>query len=232
MGVGLAVLTETKLVNDRHPKSAAGYSIMCSKAVSGHQGGVSLMWKENDPKFEVESVLFNNGPNIVTFQLTTGDERFYVIGIYVPPNCNKGVDDLRSAWEACPLGCKPLVLGDLNINFGFPRDEREEVIVDLLDEINLIDTSRRFPLRTSRRSTTKTRWTWSQKRTGTRYYTQPDYFMARAGDIAQFRGVGPSRSRREHSGGQERTAEKVPASTPEITAVPSTGTKGPEYRSL
>jgi len=73
----------------------------------------------------------------VTFQLTTGDERFYVIGIYVPPNCSKGVDDLRSAWDACPLECKSIILGDLNINFGFPRDEREEVIVDLLDKINL-----------------------------------------------------------------------------------------------
>ena len=38
MGVGLAVLTETKLVDSRHPKTTAGYSIMCSKAVSGHQG--------------------------------------------------------------------------------------------------------------------------------------------------------------------------------------------------
>ena len=146
MRVGLAVLTETKLVNDRHPKTVSGYSIMCSKALSGHQG------KENDPKFEVELVLFNNGPNIVTFQLTTGDERFYVIGFYVPPNCSKGVDDLRNAWDACLLGCKPLVLGDWNINFGFSRDKRGEVIVDLLDKINLIDTSRRFPLRTPRRT--------------------------------------------------------------------------------
>jgi hypothetical protein len=104
MEVGLAVLTETKLANDRHPKTASGYTIMCSKAVSRHQGGAALMWKENDPKFEVESVLFNNGPNIVTFQLTTGDKRFYVIGIYVPPNCQKGVDDLQNAWDACPLG--------------------------------------------------------------------------------------------------------------------------------
>jgi hypothetical protein len=55
MRVGLAVLTETKLVDDRHPKTASGYTIMCSKAVSGHQGGVALVWKENDPKFEVES---------------------------------------------------------------------------------------------------------------------------------------------------------------------------------
>ena len=43
MRVGLAVLTETKLVDDRHPKTASGYSIMSSKAVSGHQGGVALM---------------------------------------------------------------------------------------------------------------------------------------------------------------------------------------------
>jgi hypothetical protein len=64
MEVGLAVLTETKLVDDRHPKTASGYTIMRSKAVSGHQGGVALMWKENDPKFEVESVLFNNGPKL------------------------------------------------------------------------------------------------------------------------------------------------------------------------
>jgi hypothetical protein len=49
MRVGLAVLTETKLVDDRYPKTASGYSIMSSKAVSGHQGGVALMWKEDGP---------------------------------------------------------------------------------------------------------------------------------------------------------------------------------------
>ena len=85
MKVRLVVLTELKLADNRHPKSASGYTIMCSKAVSGHQGGVTLLWKENNPKFEVKSVLFNNGPNIVTFQVTMGDERFYVIRIYVPP---------------------------------------------------------------------------------------------------------------------------------------------------
>jgi hypothetical protein len=43
MRVGLAVLTEMKLVDDRHPKTTSRYAIMCSKAVSGHQGGVALM---------------------------------------------------------------------------------------------------------------------------------------------------------------------------------------------
>jgi len=199
MRVGLAVLTETKLVDDRHPKTASGYTIMCLKAVSGHQGGAALVWKENDPKFEVESVLFNNGPNIVTFQLTTGDEQFYVIGIYVPPNYSNGVDDLRRAWDVCPQGCKPIVLRDLNINFGYPRDEREEIIVDLLDEISLFDSSRRFRLRMPQRASTRACWTWCQKRQGTRHYTQPDYIMARAGDMSQFKGVGFRSPRFLHS---------------------------------
>ncbi len=85
MRVGLVVLTETKLVDDRHPKTASGFSIMCLKTLIGHQGGVALMWKED------------NGPNIVTFQVTMGDERFYDIGTYIPLDCIKGVDHL---WKA------------------------------------------------------------------------------------------------------------------------------------
>jgi len=85
MRVGLVVLTETKLVDDRHPKTASGFSIMCLKTLIGHQGGVALMWKED------------NGPNIVTFQVTTEDERFYDIGTYIPLDCIKGVDHL---WKA------------------------------------------------------------------------------------------------------------------------------------
>ena len=71
----------------------------------------------------------------MTFQVEMGDVRFYVIGVYIPPDCRTGVDDLRRAWDACPQGCKPIVLGG---------DEREEIIVDLLNKINLIDSSCRF----------------------------------------------------------------------------------------
>jgi hypothetical protein len=46
-----------------------------------------------------------------------------------------------------PGNCIPLVLGDLNVNFKHPRDTREEQIIDLLDEINLVNTSQKFALR-------------------------------------------------------------------------------------
>jgi hypothetical protein len=74
MGIGVAVLTDTKIVNNRYPKSAAGYTIMCSKMVSCAQGGVVLVWKEDNLKFEVKLVLFNHGLNTLTFQLAMGDE--------------------------------------------------------------------------------------------------------------------------------------------------------------
>jgi hypothetical protein len=89
MGIGVAVLTETKFVNGWYPKIAAGYNIMCSKAASCAQGGLALTWRENNLRFKVELVLFH-GPNMPTFQLTTGDEQIYVMGTYIPPNCSRG----------------------------------------------------------------------------------------------------------------------------------------------
>jgi hypothetical protein len=129
-------------------------------------------------------------PNLLTFQLVMGDEQFYCMGVYIPPNYTMGVEDLQLAWEACPDGCIPIILGDLNINFGDPWDEREELIVDLLDEINLVDTSRKYAPWRPRRLLKRARWTWQHKREGRTHYSQPDYILAREGDVRRFRKVG------------------------------------------
>ena len=189
MGVGIAVVTETKITDDRYTRLASGYKILASKAASHNQGGIALLWKENHQGFEVESAKIVT-PNLLTFQLVTGDERFYCIGIYLPPADTMGVEDLRAAWEACPEGCMPLVLGDLNVNFSEPRDERDEVIRDLIDDIDLVDPSRRYAPRRPRRQSTRARWTWRQKREGKLHYSQPDYVMVRDRDCKRFRNVG------------------------------------------
>jgi hypothetical protein len=61
------------------------------KSSERQPGGVALIWREDDQKFVVESVRFNYVSNIVTFQIVTGDEQFYIVGIYIPPNCMKGL---------------------------------------------------------------------------------------------------------------------------------------------
>jgi hypothetical protein len=119
MGVEAAILTEMKVTVDRYPKFSLGYKIIALKATSHSKGGVALVWKEGHDSFEVEAARVVNA-NLLTFQLVTGYEQFYVMGIYIPPNDTLGVDVLRTAWEAFPGDCVPLVMGDLNINFEHP----------------------------------------------------------------------------------------------------------------
>jgi hypothetical protein len=150
MGVGCCVLTETKLTDNRYSKTTSGYCVISSKATSQQQGGVALLWEEGHPDFEVETVTIVS-PNLLPFQLVTGEDGYFVMGAYIPPADTTGVDDLRTAWAARPTNCKPLLLGDLNnIDFRNPRTEREEIIADFLDKINVVDTSRRFIPRTGR----------------------------------------------------------------------------------
>ena len=61
MGVDIAMLQETKFVDEKYTKAASsGYTIMCSKAVSIRQGGVGLLWRDRESRFKVESVAFRN----------------------------------------------------------------------------------------------------------------------------------------------------------------------------
>jgi hypothetical protein len=108
MGVRIGILTKTKVTNDWYLKSLSGYRVLVSKAASPHQAGIGLIWREDHNKFEVKAVRPLT-PNLMFFQLVTGNERFYVMGIYIPSNCTSGVVDLRVAWEACPADCTPLV---------------------------------------------------------------------------------------------------------------------------
>ncbi len=128
-------------------------------------------------------------PNLLTFQLVTGYKRFYVMGIYIPPNNTTEVDALRAVWTACPDGCTPIVMGDSNTSFKHPCDGWEEAIANLFDKINLVDSSCKFCLWQCRMQSARRRWTWRQKRTGRWHHSQPEFIMAREGDIWYFRKV-------------------------------------------
>jgi hypothetical protein len=156
---------EMKIMDDWYPKFVLGYKVIASKATSHKQGGIALVWKEGHCSFNVEAACVAT-PNLLTFQLITGYKWFYVMGIYIPLNDTTGVDARWAAWHACPNDCIPIVMGDLNINFEHPCDEREEAISNLLDMINLIDSTHKFCLWQCRMQTARRRWTWHQKRAG------------------------------------------------------------------
>ena len=84
MGVGCCVLTETKLTNDRYLTLVPGYPVIASKAMSPRQGGIALLWEAGHQDFEVEAVQVRS-INLLTFQLVTGEEQYFVLGAYIPP---------------------------------------------------------------------------------------------------------------------------------------------------
>jgi hypothetical protein len=59
----------------------------------------------------------------------------------------------------------------------------------MLDEINLVDTSRKFTPWWCSMQRHWLRWTWHQKHRGCWIYSQPDYIMVQEGDIRRFRKV-------------------------------------------
>ena len=54
MGVGCAVITETKLTDARYPKHVEGYHVIVSKATSPQQGGIALLWTAGHQDFRGE----------------------------------------------------------------------------------------------------------------------------------------------------------------------------------
>jgi hypothetical protein len=110
MGIGCTVLTETKLANNPYPKLVLGYQVISSKAVSPHQGGVALLWRESEDQGFLVEAGYIVSPNVLIFKLITREDRFFVIDAYIPSADTTGVDDLRAAWAKCPQTCKPVLL--------------------------------------------------------------------------------------------------------------------------
>jgi hypothetical protein len=110
MGVGIGIPTKTKVDNNQYSKSLLEYRVLVLKAASPHQGGIGLIWREDHDGFEVKAVR----PltlNLMSFQLVMGNERYYVMGIYIPPTVQWGW--MISEWHGRhdPQTTPPLLLG-------------------------------------------------------------------------------------------------------------------------
>ncbi len=73
MGVGCAILSEMKITDDHYTSMTSGYKVLATKAPSKHQGGIALPWQPDHEAFEIEATKVVT-PNLITFQLVTGDQ--------------------------------------------------------------------------------------------------------------------------------------------------------------
>jgi hypothetical protein len=142
VGVDFGDLLETKLTKGVYTCWSSGYNVRATHAPSAWQRGISLFWRASD-LYEVKEVEMR-GPNVLSFQLVTSAARYYIVGCYIPPNDLTTLTHVKQAWTACPKGCLPIVIGDLNTNLAAPCKEQDKTIAEQVDNINLVDMSRRF----------------------------------------------------------------------------------------
>ena len=85
------------------------------------------------PHFVAESIQ-QFGPNVVGFQMETGERRWYIVGCYLAPDSTLTLESAVAALKERPRGIKLLVAGDFNINLLDPEGDRrgEDIVVAMV----------------------------------------------------------------------------------------------------
>jgi hypothetical protein len=174
-GVDIGFLLETKLTGGIYTRYSSGYSVLASSATSVQQGGIALFWRGNNSYKVEETQIW--GANVISLQLKMDNVQFFFVGCYIPPSDLETLTDVERAWQACPAGARPLLVGNLNFNFRAPRTECEETIAKQVDVMDLVDMPRHFCQRMGRQL--RGRWTWQMRREGRWISSQCDYFFRR-----------------------------------------------------
>ena len=112
---------------------SAGYKVIATDAPSRHRGGVALFYRPT-PRFAVEAVE-KCGPNVMVWQVVTGETRWYIVGAYIAPEDEGTMETVVKAIRQRLPGAELMVAGDLNADILAPEGRRaESIATDLATE--------------------------------------------------------------------------------------------------
>ena len=162
INIDLAILTETRIVNEKYAREAAGYTITSTVAKSKHQGGVALIHRKESDRFTVEGTLAF-GPNVIRATVKSGRKAWTIIGAYIPPSETGGftLAAINAARDSAPARRPVIMMGDLNVDLKNIRtgdgEARRLETAALVDSLGLVDIQRHFRIRKRNEGS----WTWN-----------------------------------------------------------------------
>jgi exonuclease III len=173
MRVDLGILTETKIDNDMYTRDCCGYMIFATHSKSQFQGGVALFYQTENPRWCIEGEMAH-GQNVISCILISGDHRWNLLGVYIPPSEDDG-ETMNFLTEAIQYrgSCYPyILLGDLNVDLNGLEDICTDTIAAHLALYDFQDVGDHF-------KHPRGRWTWSQQcQIGHYLQSRTDYVMA------------------------------------------------------
>ena len=158
----LGILQETTLIDGVYTRGSAGYKVITTDAPSRHRGGVTLFYRPT-PHFVVEAVE-RCRPNVMVFQVATGERRWHIVGAYVAPEDEVTMETVIAAIGQKPPGSDLMVAGDFNVDILAPEGRRAENIATDLATAGVEDMAQHFM--PQRRRWCRDQRTWDIKRKG------------------------------------------------------------------
>ena len=120
--IDLGVFQEMKCTDGIYTRESAGYRVVATDTPSRHRGGVALFYRPS-PLFAVEAVR-EYGPNVLSFEVATGGQQWYIIGCYLTPDDARTIERVVTALGDQPRGTALLVVGGLNTDLGATDNDR------------------------------------------------------------------------------------------------------------
>ena len=169
----LVMVTETKFLNGQHTSLAFGYEIFATNCHNRNQGGVVILVRKHH-LWHIEDVE-RWGTNVIKCTLVYGASRRTVVGVYIPPSEENMsmIQCLDEALTNVDLRTT-IIMGDLNINYANPKDERSDRIAEALESLDLVNIRKCFKWKSSKPYT----WTWRMYREGRRVQSICDYILS------------------------------------------------------
>ena len=130
----LGIFQETKVIIGVYTRGSDGYSVVATDVPIRHRGMVAIFYRPS-LCFAVEAVQ-QFGPNVVGFQLATGERRWYIVRYYLAPDDTSMIKSVVTALKERLRGAELLVAGDFNVKLSEPEGDRrgEDIAVALATE--------------------------------------------------------------------------------------------------
>ena len=77
------------------------------------------------------------GPNVISFVIMAGWNRWFVVGAYMPPNNQPTLHRVEKALAQCPVGTEMLLARDLNNRLEQPRKYSKEELTTYISNNGL-----------------------------------------------------------------------------------------------
>ena len=116
------------------------------------------------------------GPNVLGFQVATGERRWYIVGAYIAPEYEEMMERVVAAIGRKPRGAEMMVACDFNADIKAPEENRlaENIATDIA-VAGLEDMAQNFMPR--RRRWNRDRQTWDMRRKGQVVRSRTDYIF-------------------------------------------------------